>query len=157
MRKALCKQKADEVLRELGVSPPPPIDIDRIAQDWGLAVEYVRSPRGLHGRVVIHRAVIEVAADDHPNRQRFTLAHELGHYVLEHNPMFTEAEPRDFGDPTPLNEREADYFAAVLLMPEEWVRQDWRDIQDAQRMATLYRTSAESMWYRLEELNLIKI
>ncbi len=157
MRKVLCEKKVAEVMSELGIEPPAPIDIDRIARDWGLAVEYVQRPRGLHGRVMIERAVIEVAAGDHPNRQRFTLAHELGHYVLEHNPVFTDSEPRDFGNPTAVNEREANYFAAVLLMPEEWMRQDWKNSQDASRMADLYRTSAESMWYRLMELKLIKI
>ncbi|MCY4654068.1 MAG: ImmA/IrrE family metallo-endopeptidase [Dehalococcoidia bacterium] len=150
-------KKAVEVMSELGVAPPAPVDIDRIARDWGLAVEYVKRPRGMHGRVVPERAVIEVAISDHPNRQRFTLAHELGHYVLEHNPVFADAEPRGSSNPTAVNEREANYFAAVLLMPEEWVRQDWQKLQDAGRMAGLYRTSAESMWYRLEELRLIKI
>ena len=95
MRKALCIRKAAEVISELGVSPPPPVDIEKIAQDWGLAVEYVQRPRGLHGRVVIERAVIEVAANDHLHRKRFTIAHELGHYILDHNPLFTDSEPRD--------------------------------------------------------------
>ena len=157
MRKALCVRKATEVMSELGVSPPPPVDVDRIARDWGLAVEYVPRPRGLHGRVVVERAVIEVAANDHPHRKRFTVAHELGHYVLDHNPVLTEAEPRDFGNPKSVNEKEANHFAAALLMPEEWVRQDWQNLQDAERMANLYRTSPEAMWYRLMELKLLKI
>ena len=61
------------------------------------------------------------------------------------------------GNPRDVNESEANYFAAALLMPEEWMRQDWQYLKDAQRMSDLYRTSAESMWYRLEELKLIKI
>ena len=157
MRKALCIRRVAEVMSELGVSPPPPIDIEKVATDWGLAVDYVQSPRGLHGRVSITTAVIEVAIDDPPNRQRFTLAHELGHYVLEHNPLFTESDPRAFENPRDVNEKEANYFAAALLMPEEWVRQDWARLRDADRMATLYRTSSEAMWYRLEELRLIRI
>ena len=157
MRKALCVRMAAEVMSELGVSPPPPVDIDKVVRDWGLAVDYVQSPRGLHGRVIVTRAVIEVAADDHPHRQRFTLAHELGHYVLDHSPLFTDAEPRDFGNPKGVNEQEANHFAASLLMPAEWVRQDWAKLRDAARMATLYRTSPESMWYRLQELKLINI
>ena len=157
MRKALCVRKATEVMSELGVSPPPPVDVVKIAKDWGLAVDYVDRPRGLHGRIVVERAVIEVAVNDHPNRQRFTLAHELGHYVLEHNPVFTDADPHGFETPRDINEGEADYFAAVLLMPEEWVRKDWINLQNAARMADLYSTSPQAMWYRLEELRLITI
>ena len=41
-------------------------------------------------------------------------------------------------------------------MPEEWVREDWKQLRDASRIADLYNVSAESMWYRLEELRLIK-
>ena len=157
MRKALCIRKAAELMSELDVSPPPPVDVVKIAKDWGLAVEYVLRPRGLHGRLILERAVIEVASRDHPNRQRFTLAHELGHYVLEHNPVFTDADSHSFEAPRGINESEANYFAAALLMPDEWVRKDWSNLQDAARMADLYQTSPEAMWRRLEELRLIRI
>ena len=142
---------------ELGVSPPPPVDVVKIARDWGLAVDYVQRPRGLHGKVMATRAVIEVAANDHPHRRRFTLAHEVGHYILAHNPVFTEAESYELVDPRHINESEANYFAAVLLIPEDWVREDWKNLRNASRIADLYDVSGESMWIRLEELGLIKI
>ena len=44
MRKALCVRRAAEVMSELGVSPPPPVEIEKVARDWGLAVDYVKSP-----------------------------------------------------------------------------------------------------------------
>ena len=90
-------------MKEVGISPPPPVDIDKMARDWGLAVDYVQRPRGLHGRVITTRAVIEVAANDHPHRQRFAQAHELGHYILDHNPVFTEAESYEVVDPKHVN------------------------------------------------------
>lgn len=157
MRKVLCIRKAAEVMTELGILPPPPVDIGKMVGEWGLAVDYVQRPRGLHGRVMATRAVIEIANNDPPHRQRFTLAHELGHYVLDHNPVFTEAESHEVVDPKQINEREANYFAAVLLMPKEWLREDWRMLRDASRIADLYNVSAEAMWIRLEELSLIKL
>lgn len=49
----------------------------------------------------------ELIYDNHvqPLRQRFTLAHELGHILMKHH------------DETPSEEREADYFASQLLAP----------------------------------------
>lgn len=157
MRQSLCKVKALEVMSELGVSPPPPIDIDYIVKKWGLAVEYVERPRGLHGRMLAERALVEIASGDAPNRQRFSLAHELGHYLLEHNAVYSDAEPDEITDPHSLNEREANAFAAELLMPEQWVTSDWKSVKNAGEMAALYRVSSEAMWYRLEGLRLIQI
>ena len=62
----------------------------------------------------------------HPNRQRFTLAHELGHYFLhrnicknfDDNYVFTRADEKS--DPI---EWEANRFAAEFLMPEDIFRQ----------------------------------
>jgi hypothetical protein len=157
VRKALCKVKAQEVINQLHLTPPPPVDIERVVREWGLAVEFVNRPGGLHGRMLAERAVVEVAAGDHPNRQRFSIAHELGHYILAHNPVYSEAEPEEITSPTGINEREADTFAAELLMPTEWVRDDWKELQHSSRMAALYRVSEQAMWIRLEDLRLIRI
>ena len=154
-RTTFCKAKAAEVMVQVKLAPPPPVDIEKVANEWGLRVEYVDRPAGLHGQVFTDRAVIEVATEDPPTRQHFTIAHELGHYVLKHNPVYSGAEPEEITDPRDINEREANIFAAELLMPEEWVREDWMIIRDARKMAGLYCVSDESMWYRLEGLRLI--
>ena len=70
--------------------------------------------------------VMGVNSLHHPNRQRFTLAHELGHYFLhreskqefDDNYVFTRAE--ELSNPM---EWEANQFAAEFLMPTE----DFRD------------------------------
>lgn len=155
--KAYCQKRAREIRDQLDIRPPPPVDIEKMATEWGVAVEYVVRPSGFHGQMVRNRAVIEISRGDHPHRQRFTLGHELGHYVLGHNPVYSRTDDRELSDPWRTNEREADIFAVEALMPEEWVRQDWKELQDARGMAALYNLSDETMWYRLEELRLIVI
>lgn len=68
------------------------------------------------------RWVIGVNSVHHPKRQQFTMAHELGHYFL-HRETIGEIDDSilfradGFGEPGP--EREANLFAAELLMPDE--------------------------------------
>lgn len=155
--KAFCKKRAREVMDQVRLEPPPPVDIERVAREWGVAVEYVDRPSGFYGHLIAERAVIEVALADHPHRQRFTIGHELGHHVLEHNLVYSLADDRALDDPRQANEREADIFAAEMLMPEEWVREDWKELRNARQMAVRYFVSEEAMWYRLEELRLIAV
>ncbi len=63
-------------------------------------------------------------------RQRFTIAHELGHFFLHRasSTVFVDAAPIFFRDESSSNgsqreEIEANAFAAELLMPEDAIRQ----------------------------------
>lgn len=59
---------------------------------------------------------------DQPNRAKsFALAHEFGHYVLDHNPHSNYLlDTRVFdGSPTMQDEGEANFFAMSLLMPKD--------------------------------------
>jgi Zn-dependent peptidase ImmA (M78 family) len=79
-------------------------------------------------------------------RQRFSLAHELGH-VLE-APYDRYARPE-------LVERVADHFAACLLMPRAWVKKLWGEgIQDTGGLARRFDVSTVAMERRLTELRL---
>lgn len=97
---------------------------------------------------------IIVNARDTRVRQRFTVAHELGHYFLRH-PGTTFAEP---SGPS-RQEREAERFAACLLMPEQWVREAWRAYAaNAENrvdiLTELFEVSKAAMAVRLKELKL---
>lgn len=67
--------------------------------------------------------VVKVNALHHPNRQRFTIAHEIAHFSLH---RFQQAEFKDLnffrnGETNPM-EVEANRFASELLMPESVFR-----------------------------------
>jgi Zn-dependent peptidase ImmA (M78 family) len=104
-----------------------PVPVDSIAADLlGLHVEEVEDLHGLSGVLLPHLRAIWLSAGEareSPGRRRFTLAHEIGHWVC--HCATASAAPAvlcragqvgaQAGDPV---EREANVFAAELLMPE---------------------------------------
>ena len=91
-------------------------------------------------------------------RQRFTLAHELGHYFLH---IKGAQKPGSniivsFRGERSQREREADCFAAELLMPEELVRKKFDEtiFPTANEFAEFFGVSISAMRYRLNEMGL---
>jgi hypothetical protein len=97
-------------------------------------------------------------AQESPGRRRFTLAHELGHWIcqcLEGRiaPVYCRAEDVSAGADRAL-EREANLFGAELLMPEDAVRSHWSaDLQDA---ASVFGVSSAAMHWRLYGFGLVQ-
>jgi len=85
-------------------------------------------------------------------RQIFTAAHELGHLLL-HREEFNPDEVAEDIDA----EREADVFAAHLLMPEPRFTKEWQEVRglslfDAvMKVKRIFRVSYRSVLHRLEE------
>ena len=85
------------------------------------------------------KIMVNTAAEAHEGRYSFTLAHEVGHHVL-HKAIFEFANNdtmvcrEDANKPT--EERQADYFAGALLMPEEQIRQLYKELELPQRWYT---------------------
>lgn len=130
------ERKAAEVLRELGIDGHE-VNVQRIAEAHGALVRYVSSDDDVSG--MLHRdqggrPVIGINAAHHRNRQRFTLAHELGHLLLHTGDISldtprTAVRMRDerCATGTDVEEIQANRFAAALLMPEAFLRRDLRD------------------------------
>lgn len=122
----IWRQRADDVARcvliETGTPSRPPVDVEAVALAMGVtSVE--RRPLMEDGRLVIGGGSvrIEVAHDVSPQRQRFTIAHELGHLLLadaEDAMISYRARPRSADH----IERFCDAFAAALLLPAPWTR-----------------------------------
>jgi IrrE N-terminal-like domain/TIR domain len=86
-----------------------------------------------HGKIAgfIDREKGEVAVAQNLKSEvrRFTAAHEIGHWILHPGTKYFRDAPTDGGDrdqERPVEEREADLFAAALLMPEDLVRKQFR-------------------------------
>ena len=92
--------------------------------------------------------VIAVAKNISGDRQRFNLAHELGHIILDLNPDIDE-------------EKAAHRFAGAFLIPEEMVKyelQDKRktiDINELYRLKHKYGISMKALVHRAADLEII--
>ncbi|HEY1977752.1 MAG TPA: ImmA/IrrE family metallo-endopeptidase [Candidatus Baltobacteraceae bacterium] len=103
-----------------------PIDVIAIAKAHGFSVDFEPFEDTLSGMFVREHRVIAVNKAHPRVRQRFTIAHELGHALLhaKSSPLFvddTQIFHREQGRNS-LREVQANRFAAELLMPEQDVR-----------------------------------
>ena len=93
-------------------------------------------------------------------RRRFTIAHELGHWICQ----YRAGRPARFycrsGDVAAAAdraaEREANVFAAELLMPEPAVRAAWGEEPEIAACAERFSVSSEAMHWRLYNLGLVE-
>lgn len=150
-----------------------PVPIETIARTDGVIVTrkaFDGTQSGFALRDGVNR-IIGVNSSTSPRRQRFTIAHELGHlYMHEGKPLIVDHAMRiDWRDNvsslgTNAEEMEANAFAAEILMPREMVR-SWvmsyvkkksltRD-QLITGMARDFDVSAEAMGYRLINLGIL--
>ena len=161
-----AREEARKLIQEFGIKTPP-IPVERIARSLGVKVEYAPFDDELSGMAFIKDGVpmIGINSLHHPNRQRFTLAHELAHVRL-HRPALEKAVHVDKGslrrdrvsatgtDPT---EIEANAFASELLMPKDFLavalgnrKLDLEDENMLEPLAKKFRVSLMALQHRLQ-------
>ena len=88
--------------------------------------------------------------DEPPARRRFTIAHEIGHHLLHSDGATVMCRPIDVGQADDTNrarEREANRFAAELLMPEALLR-EYADREGADPIALSERFDVSTWRWR---------
>jgi Zn-dependent peptidase ImmA (M78 family)/DNA-binding XRE family transcriptional regulator len=156
------RDTAEALLAAAGVTKPP-IDVEALAAGTGVRVV----PRLVHdidGLVVELDSgpAIWVNRDQAWTRQRFTIAHELGHYLLRHSDRFHvdfggDLAPSATGEHPGYSwraERAANDFAANLLMPAPMVREAFKLTEEVKFLATQFDVSPAAMGFRLSALRL---
>jgi Zn-dependent peptidase ImmA (M78 family) len=169
-----ARAQAEKLAERLGTGSVP-VDVEKIADRLGLPVMYADLGEGVSGLLVSDgvQAHICVQDQDAPVRQRFTIAHEVGHHYLRHQfepghhvhvdrgHYISERGPRasDGVDP---KEIEANQFAACLLMPSKLVREKVAELgggplldQHVSHLARTFRVSEQAMTIRLSTLGLL--
>ena len=114
--------RAERLLWANGVRKPEHIDLDAIACASGAHVIY-RKLDGCAARLVAagDRAVISVAIDDNLGRRRFSLGHELAHWMQDAQRTSFKCTSADIG---PQNaeaksiEADANSFSSQLILPD---------------------------------------
>ena len=170
-RYTLAKKRAIELLREARVKRPP-VPVEKLADLMKAKIRYEPFAGKLYG--MVHRnsdgtAVIGVNSIDAPNRQRFTIAHEIGHLLLHKDEQLHVDEKSPIGlrnerssTATDDREIEANWCAAELLMPVEFLREDLERLPDdieadeaVTRLAQRYKVSEQAMTVRLTALKVL--
>lgn len=153
--------KAECRLLDLGITDPNLIDVEAIAWDEGIKVRY-DNLSGCEARLVGvgDRGIVTIRKDSDERRKRFSLAHELGHWNYHRGRSFA-CRVDDWLDgysAKSTEEREADEYAAELLMPSYMFkplasaikRPTFDGIQD---LANQFKTSLTATAIRLVDLN----
>ena len=137
-----------------------PIPVERIAEDLlGLEVHESDTLSEASGLLVPRERRVWLAGDEPAPRKRFTLAHEIGHWVCqcrEGRAQVADVLCREVDLSTDrvtrVLEREANIFAAELLMPRVAVRAVWEREQDVAAAAARFAVSDVAMGWRLYAL-----
>ena len=158
VRTHLCKSKAEDLLRDAGITVPP-VDVKGLAES--LFLHIVNSDTGEHGgRALLEHGQIHVNASESATGQRFSIGHEIGHYLL-HRDGFVFSPHEDpesalyAADPDKEPEREADYFSSVLLVPPRWLRKDVDSGFMPADLAKRYQVSQDVIFIALQQHRLL--
>jgi Zn-dependent peptidase ImmA (M78 family) len=180
-RRGRGRKIASDLLTELEIPAKAPVDLDivmkQLAEKRKLSIEvlyedFSKDMTGVSAILIKEKGKAVIAVNNrHPEvRQRFSLAHELGHLIMhgnyEHLKVEKSIQPRLFTRADgihSLDEKEANEFAAELLMPEELIRKDFEKYIDKKEdniisyLAEKYNVSEIALQYRLNNLDLMEI
>lgn len=122
---------ARKVLKDSRISEPP-VDLHKIVAAHGIQyIEVEDFPDTVDALIIEDgtKTYAAVNAKQHLHRQRFSVAHELGHYFLHRDvvledPVTIDNPPGEDWAPGGKNpaETEADIFAGELLVPLEFLK-----------------------------------
>ena len=136
-----------------------PVPISRICEVYGgktvndSDVHILQS--GQSGRIIVNENEFSIVVNDNESVQRirFTIAHELGHYLLGHLGSDITDLNREYSRIKPVQETEADMFAARLLAPACVL---WGiNAQTTEQIASVCNISREAAAIRAERMNIL--
>jgi hypothetical protein len=147
---------ARQLRASLGLGVDGVQNLEQFAESQ-LGLDVAVEPLGSSASGVVVQAeggtLVMVNSDEVHARQRFTLAHEIGHFLLDDVDLIVEDD-----DDRPELEERADAFAAEFLMPEEGLRRIGGGFDAPQvfvRTMLMFGVSRRALARRLEQLGLI--
>lgn len=173
-RYSLARRRARQLLDDGGVTRAP-VPLEWLAELCRATIRYEPFDGEVSGMVHCRPGgggIIGVNSEHSKTRQRFTIAHELGHLLLHADEEFHIDEKRPLArrdavssQATDPREIEANQFAAELLMPAALVRSSVESLieddpevtveEAIDELARAYRVSTVAMTHRLTNLKVI--
>lgn len=166
------QKMADDLLKKYNMRTVP-IDVEGLCKKIGITIRIIDfdeiekvTNQKISGAIInnssdddsdnVHKnATIYVKEKDIPTRRRFTIAHELGHEYL-HIMDDPDRKIISFRSLSNKREKQADAFAAELLMPADLVKKEYDKtfFPTSSYLANVFNVSRSAMQYRLDELGL---
>src|ERR1700733_14736484 len=132
-RREIESRVSDLLVKHAIISPA--VDVEGIARAEGVTIIEHPFPGDVSGALIRNElgSAIAVNASQHSNRVRFTIAHELAHFLFNHTGDNEDHVDWDFSiirrdrkssEASDTREIEANMFAANLLMPRQFLDKD---------------------------------
>ncbi len=157
-RKKSARYLAKKLIKDSKISTAP-ISLQKVIEYlqtiYTLDVHKVSLSQSISGLLVVCREVDQEYAtigfnENHPwCRRRFTIAHEIGHLLMGHTcnkNLFDKLH----------NETEANTFAAELLMPKQFLKNDFKKTPNIPDLAKVYLVSQESLGIKIGQDGLLR-
>jgi Zn-dependent peptidase ImmA (M78 family) len=159
MTRAAYYRDPEKLLHEMGVTEPEDIWLEAIAEHCGATIIYQRI-EGAEARIIgfKDRAIITVSSNSTVGRQRFSGAHELGHWLMDRGQVSFTCTARMFAGEWSRNnpEKRANGYAAELLLPEFMFKPRAKNypitFSSVEKLAAVFKTSLTATAIRLVEL-----
>ena len=163
---ASAKETAKKLLKRYGISPP--VNLHKLAEDLKVRIHYKILPANLDGWTVeLNTALVKeprylmlINSRRLKVRQRFTIAHEIGHIVLGHFEIKSKAlcKHRKITEEDNYKyEMEADSFASELLIPTPHLLKLAKEgkNKNINKLCSFYGVSKQAMEIKLEKIERI--
>ena len=174
----LADKKPDELLSEAGLDGCDSfIDLEKLLKHWNVSAKPVNfsklksfNSEGFRQLIDSKGAILGAAVvngdnlcifyneDDSPNRQRFTIAHELAHFCNDYDILAREGINCRFEEfsKTDEHEKEINAIAGAILIPEGMLRNFYKRLlaPSAAKLAMIFGVSDAVMNARLEHLKI---
>lgn len=148
-----------------------PVPVEKIATMLDIRIEHGDLEDEVSGLLIIegNQTIIGINAEHPEVRQRFTIAHEIGHFILQHHThadllvdaddflaVYRRDNPRSRDNK---RERDANTFAGALLMPKDVLDRELGsrslglfDDDDWKKLADRFKVSTQALLIRLTKL-----
>ena len=155
--------KAYSILNQLNINTIP-VDVENIANKLNCEIHRINpinlpddfpcDKTNFAGAIIQgdngkHHILVNIY--DPYERQRFTIAHELGHLLLD-NTETIDCRESIFSNSE--KELRANEFAGSLLMPKEWLEEVIKIVDDNDKLANLFQVSRQAIEIRRKNLGL---
>lgn len=157
VNKPAARKLAQKLIKDAKITEAPVSlqkVIEHLQSEFSLDVSRENFSDKVSGLMVNCRSVDKeyttiVFNENHPwCRRRFTIAHEIGHLLFGHDCRYGENTKE---------EKEADTFAAELLMPKGLLKKDFLNIKNIPELSKLYRVSQQAMSIKIGDDGLLRI